>query len=89
MKYRTLLFTCIALLLLGVGSIVAGFHGDMSVNFGSSLASNSFHLSGDTTGGFAILGILSILAAILMLMITMLAMAKDWVKPQSHRASGD
>jgi hypothetical protein len=83
------LFTCIALLLLGVGSIVAGFHGDMSVNFGSSLASNSFHLRGDTTGGFAILGILGILAAILMLMITMLAMAKDWVKPQRHRASGD
>ena len=89
MKYRTLLFACVALLLLGVGSTVAGFHGDMSVNCGSSLSSNSFHLSGDTTGGFAILGILSILAATLMFIMTRLVMAKDWLKPQSHHASGD
>jgi hypothetical protein len=83
MRYKPFLIASAALLLLGLGFIIWGFHGDMNVTFGSSLQSNVFRLCGATTGWQAVAGIFSILAGIGMLVVALVILAKDKAQTQA------
>lgn len=80
LKYKVFLTTCAALWLFGLGFIVAGFHGDFNVGFGSSMESNAFRLCGTTTGWFAVVGMLSILAGVAMLVTALVSLASSKMK---------
>ena len=76
-KYKSFLIAWVALWMVGLGCIVAGFHGDLNVGFGSSLQSNTFRLCGTTTGWFAVVGLLSILGGVAMLVAALVSLASE------------
>jgi hypothetical protein len=80
MRYKPFLITWAALWIVGLVFLVAGFNGEMSVNFGSSLQSNTFKLCGATTGWLAVIGLLSILAGVAMLIVALVALGSERLK---------
>jgi hypothetical protein len=77
MKCKPFLMASAALLIVGLGFIVWGFHGDLNVTFGSSLASNVFKLCGSTTGWQAVAGVFSVLAGVGMLVVALIVLARE------------
>ena len=77
MRYKPFFIACAALLVVGLGFLIFGFHGDLNVTFGSSLQSNVFRLCGSTTGWLVIAGVLSILAGMGMLVVALVVLARD------------
>ena len=80
MKFKALFITACALILAGLVFIVAGFHGDLGVNLGSSMESNAFHLCGASTGWIALTGLSSILVGLLVLLITLVVLVMERLK---------
>ncbi len=80
MKYKSFLIAWAALWIVGLGLIVAGFHGDLNVTFGSSLDANVFRLCGATAGWLTVAGMLTILAGVAMLVAALVSLASAKMK---------
>jgi len=52
------------LLVLAFGLLAAGWHGTINVSFAWPIAGSAFKFAGEATGGWAIGGMLSVIAAI-------------------------
>jgi hypothetical protein len=67
MKSKVLFGAAAVSVLLGLGSLIAGWNGTVGLTLSSSLAGCFFHMEGKATGGWAIAGIGGIVLAMLFL----------------------
>lgn len=73
MRITRYLVICLVLFVIGVGSLAEGVHGEASVNAGTSFAANSIHFCGTSSGGWAALGMLASLGAIVFFALALFA----------------
>lgn len=65
-----------AMVLLAILLVLVGFHGDAGVTAGSSLATNTVHLCGTASGGWAIAALLSTLGGIVLFVVAVIKSLK-------------
>ena len=69
MKAKYIFLLSGLLLALALGLIAAGWHGTMGVTFSSPISASAFKFSGEATGGWAVGGVLSAIAAVIFFLI--------------------
>jgi hypothetical protein len=82
---RLVIITAV-LLIVGVGTILSGFHGNAGFNFGLPVSVTSMTLSVNATGARALVGVLGVvLGAVLFVMTLIVAIVQEFSGPRPSR----
>ena len=86
MRVNRLFIITAVLLVIGVGALSSGWHGDAGVNFGSPLNVNVVRVSGHAMGGRALVGLLGLILGAILLVITLIAaIVQEFSGPRAAR----
>lgn len=86
MHLNRLFIATAVLLIMGVGTILSGFHGNAGFNFGLPLSVTSMALSINATGARALVGVLSVVLGAVLFVITLIsAIVQEFSAPRSSR----
>lgn len=77
MKSQWLFTFATVLVYLGVISLIISWHGTMSVTGAFPTSSSSVQLTGSATGGWAVLGLFSLIGGLLLLVISLVRAFKE------------